>query len=137
MITQKYVNEIAYRAVGCVINVHKELGPGLLESVYEECFVYECKLNELHIERQKEVFVHYRGNLMNKKFRLDTIIENVVVAELKASDGFTPLYQAQVLSHMKLSKYPKGLLINFNVVNLVKEGLIPLVNQYFSALPIE
>ncbi len=137
LITQKYINEIAYKTVGCAIAVHKELGPGLLESIYEECFVYECKKNGLLVERQKEIPVYYNGELMGKKFRMDTLIENLIVAELKACDGITPMHQAQVLSHMNLSKYPKGLLINFNVLNLVKEGLIPFVNKYFAELPIE
>lgn len=136
-ITQKYVNEIAYTAVGCAIKVHKELGPGLLESIYEECFMIECKMAGLRIENQKELILDYKGISLNKRYRLDTLIEDLVIAELKSSSGLTSIDQAQLLSHMNIAKMPKGLLINFNCLNIVKEGLIPLVNHLFEELPYE
>ncbi len=136
-LTQKYVNDIAFRAVGCAITVHKELGPGLLESIYEECFVYECRANGLFVEQQKELLINYKGIVLDKRFRLDVVIENVVIVELKATEGIIPFYMAKLLSQMKIAKIPKGLLINFNSINLVKEGLVPLVNDYFGELPAD
>ena len=84
-ITQKYINEIAFRAVGCAIKVHRELGPGLLESIYEECFVLECKLEGLKIDQQKELSLVYKGIPLKKKYILDTLIEDLVIAELKST----------------------------------------------------
>ncbi|MEP7323090.1 MAG: GxxExxY protein [Saprospiraceae bacterium] len=137
LITQKYVNELAYKIVGCAIRVHKELGPGLLESVYEECFILECRSMGLVVERQKELNVIYKGIDTGKKFRLDVLVEDLIIIELKSSEALHPINQAQLLSHMNLAKKPKGLLINFNCMNIVNEGLVPLVNEYFKILPAE
>lgn len=119
------------------IEVHRELGPGLLESIYEECFVYECKENGLFVERQKELLVNYKGNKMNNKFRIDVLIEKNIICELKAVETIVPIFKTKLLSHMNLAKLPKGLLINFNVRNLVGEGLVPFVNDYFKELPLQ
>jgi GxxExxY protein len=114
VVTQKYINELAYKIVGCAIRVHKELGPGLLESIYEECFVLECRSIGLVVERQKELNVYYKGEDTGKKFRLDVLIEDMIITEPKSAEALHPIYQAQLLSHMNLAKKPKGLLINFN-----------------------
>ncbi len=134
-ITQKYINDLAYRAVGCAIKLHKELGPGLLESIYEECFIIECQLEGLHVERQKDLFIEYKGTKLLKKYILDTLIEDLVIVELKAVSTLVPINQAQLMSQMNIAQKPKGLLINFNCTNLVKEGLIPIVNHLFNELP--
>ncbi len=136
MITQKYVNDIAYRIVGCAIEVHKALGPGLLESVYEECLLEELKINGLEVSSQQKVPLIYRGKVLKSELRLDILVNDLVVVELKAVEQLIPIYKAQLLSYLKLSQKPKGLLINFNNV-LLKEQTIPLVTEEFAKLPKE
>lgn len=129
------INEIAYRIVGSAIEVHKELGPGLLENIYEESLVMELELNGLKIKRQLEVPVLYKGVQLKSNYRIDLLVEDMVIVELKAVEEISPVFQAQLLTYMKLLKKPKGLLINFNVGNITHEGLVPLVNEYFKQLP--
>jgi GxxExxY protein len=136
MITQKYVNQIAYRIVGCAINVHKAFGPGLLESVYEECLIEELKINDLTVSYQQKVPLFYRGKQLKTDLRLDIIVNDLIIVELKAVDIMIPIYKAQLLSYLKLSGKPKGLLINFNS-EILKEQIIPLVTEEFSKLPKE
>lgn len=132
--TQQQVNQIAYEITGCAIEVHKQLGPGLLESIYEDCMAYELGKKGLHFERQVEVPVYYKGILMGTPLKLDLIVENTIIVELKAVSELKSVFQAQLLTYMKLTKKPKGLLINFTTENIVK-SLVPLVNDYFFQLP--
>jgi GxxExxY protein len=136
MITQKYVNQIAYKIVGCAMEVHKQLGSGLLESVYQACMVEELKLQGLQIATQVEVPIYYKDKLLIPKLRLDILVENLVIIELKSVEYLIPLHQAQLLTYLKLAEKPKGLLINFNTV-LIKQQLVPLVTERFAALPKE
>ncbi|HEY6975688.1 MAG TPA: GxxExxY protein [Chitinophagaceae bacterium] len=135
MITQKYLDELTYRIIGCAIEVHKQLGPGLLESVYEKCFVRELSLQDIEHKTQLYVPVAYKGLLMEAELRLDVLIEDLILIELKAIEGILPVHEAQVLTYMKLLQKPKGILINFNCTNIVKEGQKTFVNEYYSALP--
>ena len=134
-ITKSYVNKIAYDIVGAAIEVHKELGPGLLESIYEECLCHELTLRGYMVNRQQAVPVIYKDKGVKNPFVLDLLVNDIVIVELKSKDCFHPIDSAQILSHLKLSKRPKGLLINFNVTNITKEGLIPFVTEYFAQLP--
>ncbi|MEZ4906857.1 MAG: GxxExxY protein [Saprospiraceae bacterium] len=134
-ITKTYINNLAYEIVACAIEVHKEMGPGLLESVYEECLTLELLERGLEVKRQKKVELQYKDKKIDKNLYLDIIVNDLVIVELKSVDSFHPIHSAQIISYMNLSKKPKGLLINFKVNNIVKEGLIPFVNQYFSDLP--
>jgi GxxExxY protein len=134
MITQKYLDELTYKIIGCAIEVHKQLGPGLLESVYEKCFVRELSLQGLEFQTQLWVPVSYKGLLMEADLRLDVLVEDLILVELKAIDGLLPVHEAQVLTYMKLLGKPKGILINFNCTNIVKEGQKTLVNEYYAAL---
>lgn len=136
MITQKYINQISYRIVGCAIEVHKAFGPGLLESVYEECLVEELKINGLGVGFQQKVPLFYRGKQLKTDLRLDIIVNDLIIVELKAVEQLIPIYKAQLLSYLKLSQKPKGLLINFNSV-ILKEQIIPLVTEEFSKYPKE
>jgi len=133
--TQKEVDQLAFEIIGCCIEVHKELGPGLLESIYEEALFFELTSKGYSVERQKEIEVIYKNNRLDKKHKLDLIVENSVIVELKSVKEFHPLYTAQTLSQMKLVKAPKGLLVNFNVTNIVKEGYKSFVNNYYNILP--
>ena len=106
--------------IGAAIAVHRELGPGLLESTYEACLVHELKERGLAVERQKELPVVYRGVRIDCGYRIDLLVEGTVVVELKAIEKFEPVHEAQLISYLKLSNLHVGLLINFNVVQLVK-----------------
>lgn len=134
MITQKYINDLSYQIVGASIEVHKELGPGLLESVYQSCLMKELMLRGFHVNQQIKIPVNYKGDYLDCDLRLDILVEDLIIIELKAVEAIIPLYQAQLLTYMKLLQKPKGLLINFNVENITKH-LIPLVNEYFAILP--
>jgi GxxExxY protein len=134
--TQKEVNNLAFDVVACAIEVHKEIGPGLLESIYEECFCEELKLRNLNYVRQVKIPVTYKSRELDIELRLDVMVEDLIVCELKAIEAVLPVHQAQLLSYMRLLQKPKGLLLNFHTDNITK-AMIPMVNEYFSALPIQ
>lgn len=108
--------------IGCAIEVHKELGPGLLESAYEECLVYELSKSGLKAERQKPVPVIYKEIKLDCGYRMDIIVEDKVIIELKTVEGFNPIHEAQILTYLKFAEKKVGLLINFHVLRL-KDGL--------------
>ena len=115
------LNGITQRIIGCAINVHKELGPGLLESIYESAMLIELRKCSLFTERQKKLVVRYDGVEIGEH-RLDILVEKTVVVELKSVERFDPVFQAQLLSYLKLGGYPIGLLINFNA-RMLKHGI--------------
>jgi GxxExxY protein len=116
------INQITEKIIGCAIEVHKHIGPGLLESAYEECLVFELKKAGLRIERQKPVPVIYKQIKLDCGYRIDILAEKVVVIELKTVDSFNSVHEAQILTYMKFAQKCTGLLINFNVV-LLKQGI--------------
>ncbi|MBN4049785.1 GxxExxY protein [Bacteroidales bacterium AH-315-N07] len=134
MITQDYINSIAYKIVGCAIEVHKHLGPGLLESVYEPCFIDEIRSSGLKVQSQLYVRVNYKGKDMGGILKLDLLVNDLIIVELKAVEAMIPLYKAQLLSYLKLTEKPKGLLINFHCENITKQ-LVSLVTEKFASLP--
>lgn len=136
IITKKYINDLAYNIVGAAIEVHKALGPGLLESVYEKCLIHELKLRGLSTRGQVIVPVEYKGISIEAELRADVIVDNLVIVELKAVEVILPIHKAQLLTYLKLLKLPKGLLINFYTTNIT-ETLVPLVTEQFSQLPDE
>lgn len=133
MITQKYVNDIAYKIVGSAIEVHKHLGPGLLESVYELCLIDELKSSGLSVQSQTYVPIQYKDKDLGGALKLDILVNNLVIVELKAVETMIPLYKAQLLSYLKLTGKPKGLLINFHCENITQQ-LVSLVTEEFSKL---
>ena len=133
-ITKKYVNDLSYRVVGCAIEVHKQLGPGLLESVYEKCMIEELKLQGIPVVSQIHVPLFYKGKEINQLLKLDLLIDNLIIVENKAAETMIPLYSAQLLTYLKLAEKPKGLLINFNCENIT-QNLVPLVTEQFAQLP--
>ncbi|HMR91240.1 MAG TPA: GxxExxY protein [Chitinophagaceae bacterium] len=135
MTTKSNLNDLSYRITGCAIEVHKHLGPGLLESVYQECMKKEFSLRGLDFKSQLIVPVSYKGLLIDADYRLDFLVNDAIVVELKAMEGILPVHEAQLLTYMKLLKKPKGILLNFNCTNMVKEGVKQMVNEYFSVLP--
>jgi GxxExxY protein len=108
--------------IGCAIDVHKELGPGLLESAYEECLYYELQKAGLKVEKQKAIPVVYKEIKLDCGYRADLIVEDKIVIELKTVDIFNPVHEAQVLTYLKFADKKLGLLINFNVLRL-KDGI--------------
>jgi GxxExxY protein len=135
MITKSHLNDLSYKIIGCAIEVHKHLGPGLLESVYQDCLKKEFSLRNINYRSQLSVPVNYKGLVLDTEYRLDFLAENELVIELKAMDGILPVHEAQLLTYMKLLQKCKGILINFNCANIVKEGTKQMVNEYFSLLP--
>lgn len=133
MITQKYINEISYTIIGCAIEVHKHLGSGLLESVYESCLIDEMRNAGLMVKSQVYVPVHYKGKDLGGSLKLDLLVNDLIIVEEKAVEQMIPLYKAQLLSYLRLTGKPKGLLINFHSEN-IKEQLVSLVTEEFSKL---
>ena len=132
--TQKYINETAYKIVGCAIEVHKNLGPGLLESVYQTCFIDELKMLGLTVKSQVYIPIIYKNRELGGILKLVLLVNDVVIVELKAVDNIIPLHKAQLLSYLKLTGKPKGLLINFHCENIVEE-MVPMVTEEFAKLP--
>jgi GxxExxY protein len=122
-------NDISGKIIGCAIEVHKELGPGLLESAYEECLYYELLSAGLRVEKQKPLPVVYKEVKLEAGYRIDLWVEKSVVVELKSVDALNDVHIAQVLTYLKLSGCKLGLLMNFNVVKLV-DGIKRLKNGY-------
>ena len=117
-----YLNNLSSNIIGAAIEVHKELGPGLLESVYEACLYQELKTRGISVECQVELPIIYKGMITDKTYRIDMLVDNSVIVELKAVDSLNPIHEAQLLTYMKLLQINLGLLINFNVERL-KDGV--------------
>ena len=117
---------LTYAIIGCAMRVHRELGPGLLESAYEECLNKEMSKSGLSVERQPRIKISYEGSMLNREYRPDFLIQAEVVVEVKSVSGFLPVHQAQLLTYMKLAGIERGLLINFNVA-LLKNGIKRLI----------
>lgn len=115
-------NEISTLVIGAAIEVHRTLGPGLLESAYEECLFYELKQKGLQVERQIALPIVYKEIKLDHGYRLDLLVNNQVVVELKTVEAINDVHQAQILTYMKLGGYKLGLLLNFNV-KLLKSGI--------------
>ncbi len=135
MITKRLLDELTYKIVGCTIEVHRQLGPGLLESVYQKCFLHELRLRNLKFENQVVTPINYKGIILDADLRLDVLVEDFIIVELKSMEGILPVHEAQLLTYMKLLQKPKGILINFNCANIFKEGQKTLVNEYYAHLP--
>jgi len=116
------LDEIAAQIVDSAFKVHSKLGPGLLENAYEACLVYELQKRRLKVERQKQLPIAYEEVRLDVGYRLDLLVNESVVVELKITDGFHPIQQAQMMTHLKLTGVRLGLIINFNVP-LIKQGI--------------
>ena len=134
METKEYIDRLTYRIIGCAIEVHKVLGPGLLENVYEKCFIHELRIKELSVKNQCSIPVHYKEIEVDCDLRFDVLVSDLVIVELKAVETMHPIFDAQLLTYMKLLEKPKGILINFNCNNLFYEGQKTFVNEYYARL---
>jgi GxxExxY protein len=122
-------NELSHLILQCAFTVHSELGPGLLESAYEECLAYELQQHGLIVEKQKALPLVYKSVKLDAGYRLDLLVSNKVVVEIKSIEAFSEVHMAQVITYLKLSGCKLGLLLNFNVKSL-KEGIKRIVNNF-------
>jgi GxxExxY protein len=121
------LNKLSQDIIGAAIEVHKFLGPGLLESVYEICLIEELEQRGLKVQQQVRLPLYYKGKLTDKFFIIDLLIENEIIIELKAADRILPVYEHQLMTYLKLTQKNLGLLINFNVPRLI-DGIMRRVN---------
>lgn len=123
-------NKITEQIIGCAINVHRSLGPGLLESAYQECLLYELKKAGLFVEKEKAAPLVYEEVKLDCGYRIDLLVEKQIVVEIKSVEALNDVHTAQVLTYLKLSNCKIGLLINFNVTQLTN-GIKRLYNKYY------
>ena len=120
-------DSLTYKIIGCAMEVYKQLGPGLLESVYEQALIHELKLNDIPVESQVEIKVNYKGINITDNLRLDLLVDNSVIVELKSVEELKPIHHKQLLTYLRLMNKKVGLLINFNTDNLM-DGIKRIVN---------
>lgn len=126
--SSKELEQIVRTILGCALNVHKALGPGLLESSYQQCLYYELVQSGLLVQKERAMLLVYKDVKLDVGYRMDLLVEDAVVVEVKAKEGLTDIDLAQILTYLKLGDYRIGLLINFNV-KLLKEGIRRIVNK--------
>ena len=120
-------DSLTYKIIGCAMEVYKQLGPGLLESVYEQALIQELKLNDIPVESQVEIKVNYKGINITGNLRLDLLVDDCVIVELKSVEELKPIHHKQLLTYLRLMNKKVGLLINFNTDNLM-DGIKRIVN---------
>ena len=122
------MNQLSSKIIGAAIEVHKTLGPGLLESAYEECLCHELSIQGLLFEKQKPLSVDYKGKKLDCGYRMDIVVEKEVIIELKSCEKIEPIHKAQLLTYLKLSGLNLGLILNFNVP-LMRDGIVRNLNE--------
>jgi GxxExxY protein len=132
--TKTQVTQLSYDIVGCAIKVHKELGPGLLESVYEMCLAYELKEKVFLVNQQISTKINYGKIEIETPMKVDLLVNETIIVEIKTVENLLPVHQAQLMTYMKILKKPQGLLINFYTDNITK-SMTPVINEYFAKLP--
>ena len=135
MLSRKYYDDLVYKVIGCAIAVSTEMGPGLLERIYHECLLIELSERKLKFESEFPIAVQYRGKRIPGDYRCDLLVENELIVEVKSVSRILPIHEAQLMTYMSLLKKPKGLLINFNVQNIFREGQQTRVNELWWSLP--
>ena len=123
------IDELSYKVIGCAMEVHKTLGPGLFENIYEQALVHELTLNGIPVKTQVEIEINYKGTNLGNGLRLDVLVGNTLIVELKSVEELKPLHHKQLLTYLRLTDKRVGLLINFNTENL-KDGIKRIVNKY-------
>jgi GxxExxY protein len=125
----KNMNQLSSKIIGAAIEVHKTLGPGLLESAYEECLCHELSIQGLLFEKQKPLSIDYKEKKLDCGYRLDIVVEKAVIVELKSCEKIEPIHKAQLLTYLRLSGLNLGLILNFNVP-LMRDGIVRIVNEF-------
>ncbi len=123
------INDLSYRIIGCVYNVYNKLGPGLLESIYEKALMREFQKADIKAVNQQKIDVKYDGEPLGLDLRLDIVVEDTIILELKSVEKIMPVHLKQLFTYLKLTDKRLGLLINFNVDNIAKEGIHRIVNK--------
>lgn len=134
-LTQAYLDELTYEINGAAIEVHRTLGPGLLEKVYKSCLAREFELRSINYHQELLIPIDYKGSQVNADLRCDFIVEDLICIELKAVKEHLPIFDAQLMTYLKLLELPKGILYNFFVVNLFTQGTKTIVTKQFQDLP--
>jgi GxxExxY protein len=137
IVTQKYIDYLSKEIIGCAIEIQKELGPGMLESAYEKCMIYLLRKKGFKVESQLEVSIKFQDLVVDNAYRLDLLVEDLVIVELKTVSEFTPVNKAQIITQLKFMKKPKGVLINFHCSNIFHEGQQTFVTKEYAKLPVE
>lgn len=132
--TKSYLKDLIYKVNGAAIEVHKTLGPGLLESVYHKCMVHELTLRNVNFKTELVIPVNYKGLNLDVDLRCDLLVENSLIVEFKSVETVQPIHIAQLMTYMKLLKLPIGLMINFNCSHIFKEGQKTYVNELYEEL---
>jgi GxxExxY protein len=132
--TKEYYKNLIYEVNGAAIEVHKELGPGLLESIYHKCLKYELEERGIEFSSELVIPINYKGVKLDADLRCDLLVENSLVVELKSVEVIQPNHEAQILTYMSLLNSPIGLMINFNCTNIFKEGQKTFVNEIYRGL---
>lgn len=132
--TKSYLKDLVYQVIGSAIDVQKELGPGLLESIYHKCMERELEFRGIYFETELIIPIEYKGLALDANLRCDLFVENCLIVELKSVEKILPIHEAQLLTYMKLMKIPMSLMINFNVTNIYKEGQKTYVNEVYRIL---
>jgi GxxExxY protein len=132
---RKDIDKLSYNIIGAAIDVHKRLGPGLLEHVYQACLIDELVDFGFKVSSEKNIKVNYRGRVIDSVMKYDILVNDLVVVEIKAVEKILPVHCGQLLTYMRILKKPKGILINFNCTNIFKFGQRTLVNELYSNLP--
>ncbi len=135
--TQKIVDSLSYKIIGCAIEVHKTMGPGLLESIYEKCMTRELSLRGFQIKTQQKIPLTYKGIILDGELRYDILVNDLIIVELKAMAGILPIHEAVLLSYMRMLEKPKGIIINFNCTNIFKNGQKTMINEFYKNLAKE
>lgn len=130
MIDKNFIDDLEYKVTGACIEVHRSLGPGLLEKVYHKCLIRELQLRNISFVSEQVITIYYKDVLLETELKADLFIENCLVLELKSVETVLPIHEAQIITYMKILQAPKGLLINFNCTNIVQNGKKPFISEY-------
>ncbi|GGH14255.1 GxxExxY protein [Pedobacter zeae] len=134
LLTKNYLKDLVYRVNGAAIEVHKVLGPVLLEGTYHKCMVHELKLRNISFKSELIIPINYKGLEIDANLRCDLLVEDSLVVELKSVENVSPIHTAQLLTYMKLLKLPLGLMINFNCLHIFSEGQKTYVNEIYESI---
>ena len=129
--SKKSLEDLEYQITGAAIEVHRNIGPGLLESVYQQCLAYELHSRNISFTQELSIPVLYKEQCLQTSLRIDFFVEESIILELKAMEKILPIHEAQILTYMKLTNVPKGILFNFNVLNIVTSGKKSMVNELY------
>ncbi len=134
LLTRNYLKDLVYKVNGAAIEVHRALGPGLLECTYHKCMIHELQIRNINFKSELTVPIDYKGLIINSELRCDLLVEDSLVVEFKAVESVAPIHVAQLLTYMKLLELPLGLMINFNCLHIFSEGQKTYVNEIYESI---